>query len=87
MMEYYWATKNNEIMPFTATQTDLEIMILNKINQVSYDIAYIWNLNKKKNWQKWTYFQIQKRLTDRKQIHGYQRERGGGEKDKLGGWD
>ena len=48
MMEYYWATKNNEIMPFTATQTDLEIIILNKINQVSYDIAYIWNLNKKK---------------------------------------
>ena len=86
-MEYYWTTKDNEIMPFTATQIDLEIIILNKINQVSYDIAYIWNL-KKKNLTKINLFPNPKEAhRHRKQIHGYQREKGVGEKDKLGGWD
>ena len=29
-MEYYLAIKNDEIMPFAATQMDLEIIILSK---------------------------------------------------------
>ena len=32
-MEYYSAIKKNEIMPFTATQMDLEIIILSEVSQ------------------------------------------------------
>ena len=50
-VEYYSAFKKNEIMPFAATWMDLEIIILSKSDkerQISYDIAYMWNLKKKK---------------------------------------
>ena len=41
--------KKNEIMPFAATWMDLEIIILSEVRerQISYDIAYMWNLKKK----------------------------------------
>ena len=47
-MEYYSATKKNEVMPFAATWRDLEIIILSEVRQrqISYDIAYMWNLKK-----------------------------------------
>ena len=32
-MEYYSALKKNEIMPFTATWMDLEIIILSEVSQ------------------------------------------------------
>ena len=32
-MEYYSAMKENEIMPFTVTWVDLEIIILSKVSQ------------------------------------------------------
>ena len=32
-MEYYSAIKKNEIMPFTATWMDLEIIILSEVSQ------------------------------------------------------
>ena len=46
-MEYYSAIKKNEVMPFAATWMDLEIIILSEVNQrqISYGIAYGWNLN------------------------------------------
>ena len=50
-MEYYSAIKKNEIMPFTATWMDLEIIILSEVSQTEkdkllYEIAYMWNLKK-----------------------------------------
>ena len=50
-MEYYSAIKKNEIMPFTATWTQLEIIILSEVKpdretQISYDTTYTWNLKK-----------------------------------------
>ena len=47
-MEYYSATKKNEIMPFAATWMDLESVILRQVSQTEkekyYDIPYMWNL-------------------------------------------
>ena len=50
-MEYYLAIKKNELMSFAATWMDLEIIILSEVKsdrerQISYDIAYMWNLKK-----------------------------------------
>ena len=47
-MEYYSAIKKNEIMPFAETWMDLEIIMLREVSQrqISYDIAYMWNLKK-----------------------------------------
>ena len=47
-MDYYSAVKKNEIMPFSATQMDLEIIILSEVSQkkrqIPHDITYMWNL-------------------------------------------
>ena len=47
-MDYYSAIKMNDIMPFTATWMDLEIIILSEINQTEKDkyhmIYYVWNI-------------------------------------------
>ena len=32
-MEYYWAIKKNEIMPFAATWVDLQNVILSEVSQ------------------------------------------------------
>ena len=66
-MEYYSAIKNNEIMPFAATQMDLEIIvILSEVSQTEkykyHYITYMWNLKKK--CYRWTYLQNRNRLTD-----------------------
>ena len=36
-MEYYSAIKKNKIMPFAATQMDLEIVTLSKVSQTEKD--------------------------------------------------
>ena len=36
-MEYYSVIKKNEIMPFAATQVELEILILSEISQKEKD--------------------------------------------------
>ena len=63
-MEYYWAIKKNEIMPFAATWTDLEIIILSKVSQKEKTniIWYRLYVESKIKWYKWTY--LQNRNTD-----------------------
>ena len=46
-MEYYLATKKNEMMPFSAAWMYLEITILMKyVRQMSYDSTYMWKFFK-----------------------------------------
>ena len=54
-MEYYSAIKKNKILPFAATWTDLEIIILSEVSQAEKGkyIIYIWNL--KNNTNEYTY--------------------------------
>ena len=47
--------------------------------QISYDIAYMYNLKK---WYKWTYLQNRSWVTDVENKSG-----GNGGRDKLGDWD
>ena len=79
-------------MPFTATQMNLEIIILNKINQrqISYDIAYIWNLKKNKNKKndKTELISKSKRDSQTQKTNSWlPKGKGGWEKDQFGGWD
>jgi len=48
-VEYYSATKKNEIMPLAATWIDPEIIKLSEVSQkeiqisdIKYDITYVW---------------------------------------------
>ena len=43
-MEYYSAIKKNEIMPFAATQMNIEIIILNEVSQTEKDKYYMTSL-------------------------------------------
>ena len=43
-MEYYSATKKNEIMPFAATLIDLEIIILNGVSEKQKDKYHVVSL-------------------------------------------
>ena len=43
-MEYYSAIKKNEILPFAATQMDLENIMLSKISQTEKDKYYMISL-------------------------------------------
>ena len=42
-MKYYSAIKENEIMPFSATWIDHEIIILSEESEKE-NITYVWNL-------------------------------------------
>ena len=48
--DYYLDIKNDKVIPFETTWTDLGIIILSEVSQTEkdkYDIAYMWNLNKR----------------------------------------
>ena len=42
-MEYYSGIEKNEIMPFAATWTDLEIIILSEISQTEKDKCHMYH--------------------------------------------
>ena len=50
-MEYYWATKKNEILLFAMTWMELECIMLSKVSQTQKDkyrmISLMWNLRNK----------------------------------------
>ena len=61
-MEYYLTIKMNEIMPFSATCMDLEIIILSEMSDKDkYMISLICEDLKR---CKWTYLQNKNRVTD-----------------------
>ena len=82
-MECYSAIKRNEILPFAATWTDLEITIRSEVKsnreRQIYDITYTWNLKKKKDTNGLIY------KTENKLMVNKAGGRVGG--DKLGPWD
>ena len=85
-MEYYSAIKKNEIMPFAATQIDLEIIILSEVSQTKTNImCYDLYVESKKKY-KWTYLQNRNRVTDVENKFMVTGEVGGG-RDKSGAWD
>ena len=77
-MEYYSAIKKNEIMPFAATWTDLEIITLSEVNHRKTNIFYHLYVKFKKKRYKWTYLQNRNKLRLPKQTYGYQRRKVGG---------
>ena len=50
-MEYYSALKMNELMPFTATWVDLEIIILSEVRQRKTNIMYHLYVESKKRYK------------------------------------
>ena len=78
-MEYYSAIKN-EIMPFAVTWMDLEIIILTKVRQKKTNIIWYCLYVESKKMVQMNLFTKQKQThKHRKQTHGYQRGKGGGE--------
>ena len=47
-VEYYWAIKKNEILPFAAIWMDLENIILSEISQSEKDTVYHLHVESKK---------------------------------------
>ena len=67
--------KKNEIMPFAATQLELEVSILveyTRERQILYDITYMWNLKHDSQMNLFTKHKQSHR--HRKQTSGWQRE-------------
>ena len=74
-MEYYSATKKNEIMPFAAIWMDLEIITLSEVSQTKTNVIwYHLHIESKKIVIQMNFYQKQKQThRHRKQIYGYQR--------------
>ena len=63
-MDYYSATKKNEIMPFAATWMHLEMATLSEVRQRRDILWHSLYVESTKKWYKWTYLQNRNKLTD-----------------------
>ena len=79
-MEYYSAIKKSERMPFAATWTDLEIIILSEVSQTEKDKHHMISLRRGiSNVTQMSLFMKQKQAhRHRKQTYGYQMGKGVG---------
>ena len=77
----------NKIVPLAETWMDLEIVIQwsksERKRQISYNITYMWNLEK---WYRWTYLQGIK-IASHMYKTNLRLPTGEGMWDELGGWD
>ena len=77
-VEYYSATKKNEIMPFAETWMDLEIIVLNEVSQTETNITDHLHVESKKKIRTNLFTKQKQTHRHRKQTYGYQRGRGEG---------
>ena len=83
-MEYYSAIKKNELVPFAAPWTDLEMVMLSEVNETKINMISLTCGILKKMIQM-NLFTKQKGIhRHRKQTYGYQRGVGGGMNSSLG---
>ena len=80
-MEYYWAIKEHENLPFAATWTDSEGIMINEVSQ-------------KKIYTSWYHFYVESlkynklvNKTNKKQIHRYTKQTSGYQWEKGRGAD
>ena len=67
-MEYYLATRRNEIMPFAATWLELEGIMLSEISQSGKDICFHSYVDLKKlNRRPWQGGEGEKNVTEREE--------------------
>ena len=76
-MEYHPAIKKNEIMPFAATWTDIEIIILNEVSQTQKD-KYHMICGILITRYKWTYLQTRNKTNTKNTLMVIKGERGVG---------
>ena len=86
-VEHYSAIKQNEILPFAATWMDLEGIMLSEISQAKTNIWYQLYVESKKMIQVNLFTKQKQTHRLGKHTYGYQRGKGAGGRDKLGGWD
>ena len=78
-MEYYSAIKKNEVMPFTATWMDLDIVILSEVSQTKTNTIWYHLYVESKKMIQINLFTKQKQThRPRKRTYGYQRGKVGG---------
>ena len=79
-MEYYPVTKNNKIMPFAATQMDLETIIINEESKRKTDIVWCHLYVESTKMMQMNLF-VKQKQTHRllKQTYDYQRGNVGGQ--------
>ena len=88
-MEYYSAIKRNEIMAFTATYMDLEMIMLSEVRQTVRHQHHMLSLMCRILKKDTTNFFAKQIMTDSQtwKIYGFQRGQVSRGKDRLGVWD